>query len=587
MKLNKLLLIAALLLSPATYAQYKAPVAPKDFSIAVLPDVQYYTSEKNGGKKEMFRAQTDWIVKNATKENIVYVIQLGDISDDGEKFPIEWENAAAAMYVLDKPMPGYPAGIPYGLAVGNHDQTKSQYPLSGKTTQYNKYFGIDHFKNKPYYGGHYRDDNDSHYDLFSAGGVNFITIYFEYDSYDEDIENLNNWACSLLEKYKDRKAILVSHSILFYNHTAGTNEKGFPPFSKQARHIVDRLKHYPNVCLTLSGHVGDNGEGYRRDGYAGNIIQSFMSDYQSRPQGGHGLMRLMKFSKSNDLIGVRTFSPYTNEEEKDADSEFTTPWFHQTNVARYLDMNNDQTTELVSFNNGVWKITGQPAINFGQAGDIAVPADYNGDGKTELAVYRPSEGSFYLRDGKVIKLGKAGDIPVPGDYDGDGFADAAVYRPSNHTWYINGIDSVKHGVKNAIPVPADYDGDGIIDIGFYNPANALWQVVGMGNIPLQLKAVAGDIPVPGDYDGDGRAEMALFRPSTGEWIIDKAKEPVKLGQPGDVPVPGNYFKDGKTYPAVYRQGKIYLKNGQVLDLGNIDSINLINLPYHIRYYVNK
>jgi hypothetical protein len=558
-----------------------------DFSIVVLPDTQYYTSEKNGGKNEMFKAQTDWIVKNAAKEKIAYVVQLGDISDDGEKFPKEWENAVEAMYVLDKPQAGYPNGIPYGMAVGNHDQTKSQYPLSGKTDQYNKYFGIDHFKDKPWYGGHYGTNNDSHYDLLTAGGVNFITIYFEYDSYDEDIENLNDWASQLLEKYKNRKAILISHSIVHFNKTTGTNEKGFPKFSKQGQRVFDRMKRYPNVFMTLSGHVGDNGEGYRQDGYAGNIIKSYLSDYQSRPNGGHGLMRLMSFSKSNDLVSVRTFSPYTHEEEKDADSEFTTPWFHHTNVARYLDFNNDQTTELISFSKGKWKISGQSDINFGQDGDIAVPADYNGDGKVELAVYRPSEGVFYMQDGKPVKLGQQGDIPVPGDYDGDGFADFAVYRPSNMIWYFNGLDSVKFGVKNAIPVPADYDGDGIIDMGFFNTKNSLWQIAGIGNIPLQLPHVPGDIPVPADYDGDGRAEMAVYRPSTGEWIIDRVKEPLKFGEKGDIPVPGNYLQDGKAHPAVLRNGKVYLLNNKTINTNGLDVTNLINSPAYIRRFFLK
>jgi hypothetical protein len=558
-----------------------------DFSIVVLPDTQYYTSEKNGGKNEMFKAQTDWIVKNAAKEKIAYVVQLGDISDDGEKFPKEWENAVEAMYVLDKPQAGYPNGIPYGMAVGNHDQTKSQYPLSGKTDQYNKYFGIDHFKDKPWYGGHYGTNNDSHYDLLTAGGANFITIYFEYDSYDEDIENLNDWACQLLEKYKNRKAILISHSIVHFNKTTGTNEKGFPKFSKQGQRVFDRMKRYPNVFMTLSGHVGDNGEGYRQDGYAGNIIKSYLSDYQSRPNGGHGLMRLMSFSKSNDLVSVRTFSPYTHEEEKDADSEFTTPWFHHTNVARYLDFNNDQITELMSFSKGKWKISGQSDINFGQDGDIAVPADYNGDGKVELAVYRPSEGVFYMQDGKPVKLGQQGDIPVPGDYDGDGFADFAVYRPSNMIWYFNGLDSVKFGVKNAIPVPADYDGDGIIDMGFFNTKNSLWQIAGIGNIPLQLPHVPGDIPVPADYDGDGRAEMAVYRPSTGEWIIDRVKEPLKFGEKGDIPVPGNYLQDGKAHPAVLRNGKVYLLNNKTINTNGLDVTNLINSPAYIRRFFLK
>ncbi|MDQ0640316.1 hypothetical protein QF042_003881 [Pedobacter sp. W3I1] len=105
-------------------------LADDEFAIIVLPDTQYYTSEKSDGKKEMFSAQTEWIAKNAAKENIKYVIHLGDISDDGEKFPQQWVNAAESMYKLEKPQSGYPQGIPYGMAVGNHDQTKSQYPLS-------------------------------------------------------------------------------------------------------------------------------------------------------------------------------------------------------------------------------------------------------------------------------------------------------------------------------------------------------------------------------------------------------------------------------------------------------------------------
>lgn len=563
--------------SAAPVLKKNAPAEEDEFSIAVLPDTQYYTSEKNGGKNEMFISQTDWIVKNAAKENIKYVIHLGDISDDGEKFPQQWVNASKAMYQLEQPQAGYPQGIPYGMAVGNHDQTKSQYPLSGKTDQYNKYFGVERFKDKKWYGGHYSDNNDSHYDLFSAAGTDFIAIFFEYDSYGEDIENLNKWAAQLLEKYKDRKAILVSHSVIHFNKTAGTNEKGFPKFSKQGQRVFDRLKSYPNVMMTLSGHVGDNGEGYRQDGYAGNTIKSFLSDYQSRPNGGHGLMRLMKFSKSKDLISVRTFSPYTGEEETDADSKFTLPWVHHTGVARYQDYNNDQTTEIAFFAKGKWKISEQADVEFGKEGDIAAPADYDGDGKTEPAVFRPSEGKFYLQGGRSVVLGQEGDIPVCGDWDGDGFADFAVYRPSALTWYIDGLDSIKFGHKNGIPVPADYDGDGMMDVGFFRTDNSLWQT-SLGNIPLEVKHTPGDIPVPADYDGDGRTEMAVFRPSTGEWIIDRMKERIVLGQKGDIPVPGNYGTDGKSYPAVYRAGKLYLQHNKVLDASAGKVSELVNIP---------
>lgn len=256
------------------------------------------------------------------------------------------------------------------------------------------------------------------------------------------------------------------------------------------------------------------------------------------------------------------------------------PWFHHTNVARYLDFNNDQVTDIVSFSKGKWTIDTKEE-NLGKAGDIAVPADYNGDGKVEKAVFSPSEGKFYIEGGREVILGEPDDLPVCGDYDGDGFADVAVYRPSTLTWYFDGLDSIKFGAKNAIPVPADYDGDGKIDIGIYRTDNSMWQTV-LGNIPLQLVHFDGDIPVPGDYNGDGKAEMALFRPSTGEWVIDKMENTLHFGKKGDIPVPGNYLKDGKTYPAVYREGTIHIHNKGIIKTKIEKLEEVVNLPHHIR-----
>jgi hypothetical protein len=169
---------------------------------------------------------------------------------------------------------------------------------------------------------------------------------------------------------------------------------------------------------------------------------------------------------------------------------------------------------------------------------------------------------------------------VCGDWDGDGFAEVAVYRPSNLTWYFNGLDSIRFGHKNGIPVPADYDGDGLLDIGFFRTDNSMWQT-SLGNIPLQVKHTPGDIPVPADYDGDGKAEMALFRPSTGEWLIDFDK-PVTFGKTGDIPVPGNYRKGGKACIALYRQGKIYLQDGTTIEAGQGELKEMINVMGSVR-----
>lgn len=293
-----------------------------EFTIAVLPDTQYYLSRLNNGTPDIFSAQIKWIKDNQAAENIVYVAHLGDLTEHGDNVPDEWVLAKDIMYGLENPV-----SIPYGIAVGNHDQYPAQYAVTGTTFSYNTYFAAEHFEGRPYYGGHYSDNNDSHYDLFSAGGVDFIVVYLEYDAFNEDQANMNTWAFNLLNTHASRKAIVVSHYLIGNNSIAGTNDGTPGTFRAQGQAIYDRLKHCPNVFMMLCGHVGDNGEGYRTDTFNGHTIRTFLSDYQSRENGGNGLMRLYRFSVDENQIDVKTFSPWTNTNETDGDSQFTTTMF--------------------------------------------------------------------------------------------------------------------------------------------------------------------------------------------------------------------------------------------------------------------
>jgi len=221
------------------------------------------------------------------------------------------------------------------------------------------------------------------------------------------------------------------------------------------------------------------------------------------------------------------------------------------------DYNGDGRSDIAIFraSSGLWSIRGGNRYYFGQAGDIPVPGDYRGDGRSEIAIFRPSTGLWAYRtaSGAVGRLyfGTNGDTPVPADYTGNGTVNVAIFRPSTGLWAINGLPRYYFGQSGDYPIPSDYTsgGDGLADIGIFRGSTGLWALRSGARAYFGR---SGDIPVPGDYDGDGDREAAIFRPSNGLWAVFDSGARYYFGSSSDQPVVANYYVNHLDHVAIFR-----------------------------------
>jgi len=205
---------------------------------------------------------------------------------------------------------------------------------------------------------------------------------------------------------------------------------------------------------------------------------------------------------------------------------------------------------------------------FGTAGDISAPADFDGDGTTDEAIFRPSTGTWWYQSSldntqKAQPWGTSGDIPLSSDFDGDGRADYVLFRPSNNTWYRLSTNlsqsTITFGQAGDKPQIGDFDGDGKADPAIFRPSDGNWWYAASsagGQHRATRWGLAGDIPAPADYDGDKKTDHAVFRPSTGVWYVLNSTTGTStilpFGSNGDRPIAADYDGDGRADIAVFR-----------------------------------
>lgn len=293
------------------------------FTLVVLPDTQFYSQTY----PDTFIAQTQWVVDNRMARNIAFVSHLGDIVQSGEsgstRNQTEWQRADAAMDRLDGNLALQPDGlVSYSALLGNHDYRVVSDKTSG-SSRYQEFFGPARYRGRSWY----LEDSarpGAHAQIFSAGGYRFLNLTLQYEPTDADLE----WAQSVIHRNPGLPTILNTH--IYLNPTSRRrqdtiqgNSGGVPNVGNSGEQVFQKLVYNnPQIFLVMNGHF--SGE-YTQvsTNIAGQEVFEMVVDYQNRPNGGDGWLRLMSFRPEDNRIDFQTYSPTRNEFETDSNSQFS------------------------------------------------------------------------------------------------------------------------------------------------------------------------------------------------------------------------------------------------------------------------
>lgn len=298
---------------------------PNSFMLVALPDTQVYCLREPLNK--YFYDQTEWIAQNAERVNIKYVLHEGDIVNNNNRK--QWEVAAKAMKRLD-------GVVPYALAPGNHDFGKNGH-ANDRSTFLNEYFSADECAKWPTFGGvRHKGRLENSYHTFEAGGNKYLILALEWGPRDETVA----WADEIVSQHPDHRVILVTHAYMYFDESRyDWKERGnlqawnphaydtakLPGGTNDGEELWEKLvKRHPGFIMTLNGHVLNDGAArIESQGDHGNVVHQMLANYQMKPEGGEGYMRLLEFLPDGETVIVRSFSPSTNRVMTSDAQQFT------------------------------------------------------------------------------------------------------------------------------------------------------------------------------------------------------------------------------------------------------------------------
>ena len=288
---------------------------PDSFTLIALPDTQNYSERF----PHIYTAQTKWIRDNVKAFNIVFVAHEGDVTNLNQR--PEWVNAGKSMALLD-------GAVPYSVNVGNHD-LGPRGQSKDRSSHIDEFFPVDRYKKEPWWGGALDGSIHNSYQFFTATGMRFLVMNLEFAPRESSLE----WADKIIRKHNDCRTILVSHSYMSNNDKRIDRESDFsnrkyPIEGLDGEEIWQQLvRHHEHLFLVLSGHifVGDSSKDWKHDpswtetgrltstNDAGRPTHQLLADYQGRPNGGEGWLRVMTFHPRRGKIQVSTYSPWLDK----------------------------------------------------------------------------------------------------------------------------------------------------------------------------------------------------------------------------------------------------------------------------------
>lgn len=295
------------------------------FTFVVLPDTQNYSQNF----PELFTAQTAWIVSQRKSRRIAGVFHLGDITD--RNIPEEWDNARRSMKLLDD------AILPYCMVPGNHD-----YGVKGgaadRTTLLNDYFPIATQAKRLGWGGVYDkepDRVDNTFQFMEAAGRKFLILGLEFGPRKDVVR----WANEIASDHPDHEVILLTHVFVYHDdtrydwqkfrgkqlwspHSYGV-AKNFGDDVHDGEELWQRLvSRHRNFILVMNGHVLGDGLGRLSTAADGREIPQQLVNFQMRPNGGDGWMRLVEL-RPDGTAQTFDYSPTRGQRNESPHNQFT------------------------------------------------------------------------------------------------------------------------------------------------------------------------------------------------------------------------------------------------------------------------